>query len=51
VSGFHLAFLIGAALVVAALVVGLTVLQGDGKPQPVEEEVGRDAEPAYSEGC
>jgi hypothetical protein len=51
VSGFHLAFLIGAALVVAALVVGLTVLQGDGKPQPVEEGVGRDAEPAYSEGC
>jgi EmrB/QacA subfamily drug resistance transporter len=50
VSGFHLAFLIGAALVVAALVVGLTVLQGDGRPQSAEEEVG-DAEPAYSEGC
>jgi len=50
VSGFHLAFLIGAALVVAALIVGLTVLQGDGKPQPAEDEV-RDAEPAYSEGC
>jgi len=52
VGGYHLAFLIGAALVVAALVVGLTVLQGDGKPQPIEEEVGGDAEPAYSEsGC
>jgi EmrB/QacA subfamily drug resistance transporter len=52
VSGYHLAFLIGAILIVAALVVGLTVLQGDGKPQPVEEEVGGEAEPAYSEsGC
>ena len=51
-SGFHLAFLIGAALVVAALGVGLTVLQGDGKPQPAEEAVARDAEPAYSDsGC
>src|SRR4051794_4907727 len=50
VSGFHLAFLIGAALVVAALVVGLTVLQGDGRPQSAEDEVG-NAEPAYSEGC
>jgi len=52
VGGYHLAFLIGAALVVAALVVGLTVLQGDGKPQPIEDEIGGDAEPAYSEsGC
>jgi len=53
VSGFHLAFLVGAILVVAALVVGLTVLQGDGKPQPVEgEEAARsDGEPAYSESA
>ncbi len=52
VSGFHLAFLIGAALVVAAGVVGLTVLRGDGKPELAADDVGADAEPAYSEsGC
>jgi hypothetical protein len=51
VGGYHLAFLVGAILIAAALVVGLTVLQGDGKPQPVEGEEGApsDAEPAYSE--
>jgi MFS family permease len=51
VGGYHLAFLVGAILIAAALVVGLTVLQGDGKPQPVEgeERAPSDAEPAYSE--
>ena len=41
-SGYHLAFLIGAALVVAAIVVAATVLQP-------EEQVKRqmDAELAY----
>ena len=47
VSGYHLAFLIGAALIAGALVVGLTVLQGDGRPQ--EAAIEEDAEPAYSE--
>jgi EmrB/QacA subfamily drug resistance transporter len=52
VSGYHLAFLIGAALIGAAVVVGLFVLQGDGKPAPVErEEMASDPEPAYSEAC
>jgi EmrB/QacA subfamily drug resistance transporter len=49
VSGYHLAFLIGAALIGAGLVVGLTVLQGDGRPQ--EPAIEEDAEPAYSEAC
>jgi EmrB/QacA subfamily drug resistance transporter len=52
VSGYHLAFLIGAVLIGLAVVVGLFVLQGDGKPQPVErEEMASDREPAYSEAC
>jgi EmrB/QacA subfamily drug resistance transporter len=52
VSGYHLAFLIGAILIGAAVAVGVFVLQGDGKPEPVEhEEMARDREPAYSEAC
>ena len=52
VSGYHLAFVIGAALIGAAILVGLFVLQGDGKPEPVEnEEMASDREPAYSEAC
>jgi EmrB/QacA subfamily drug resistance transporter len=50
-SGYHLAFLIGAALVVAAIVVGLTVLEPEDRAQ---EQAAADAEepcaePAYSE--
>jgi MFS family permease len=51
-SGYHLAFLIGAALIAAAVAVGLAVLQGDGRPAeaPAEEERRRpEGEPAYSE--
>jgi hypothetical protein len=52
VSGYHLAFLIGAALIGAAVVVGLFVLQGDGRPEPAEhEEMASDRKPAYSEAC
>ena len=52
VGGYHLAFLIGAILIGAALVVGAVVLQGDGKPEPIpgEAEAG-EGEPAYSEAC
>ena len=41
-SGYHLAFLIGAALVVAAIVVAVTVLQPE---EQAEEQMA--AEPAY----
>jgi EmrB/QacA subfamily drug resistance transporter len=50
-SGYHLAFLIGAALVVAALVVALTVLEPEERATEhaaAEAEGGR-REPAYSE--
>jgi EmrB/QacA subfamily drug resistance transporter len=50
-SGYHLAFLIGAGLVLAALVVALTVLEPDEQPEAeVATETERaGAEPAYSE--
>jgi EmrB/QacA subfamily drug resistance transporter len=53
VGGYHLAFGIGAALVVVALVAGLVVLQGSGRPQPADgDEMAAETEPAYSEvGC
>jgi EmrB/QacA subfamily drug resistance transporter len=53
-SGYHLAFLIGAALVVAAIVVAVTVIQPEEK---AEEELAHKAdaerprEPAYSEAA
>jgi EmrB/QacA subfamily drug resistance transporter len=46
-SGYHLAFLIGAGLVLAALVVALTVLQPEGRATTEAKRVGTD--PAYSE--
>jgi MFS family permease len=47
-SGYHLAYLVGAALVALALVVALVVLQP--KPGPARQaEAEADAEPAYSE--
>jgi EmrB/QacA subfamily drug resistance transporter len=54
-SGYHLAFLVGAGLVVAAIAIGVTVLQPDERPESEEPE--SDArrtersgpEPAYSE--
>jgi EmrB/QacA subfamily drug resistance transporter len=50
-SGYHLAFLIGAALVAAALVVALTVLEPEERAEEhaaAEAEAG-SREPAYSE--
>jgi EmrB/QacA subfamily drug resistance transporter len=55
-SGYHLAYLIGAALVVVAIVVAATVLQSEEaakatvEPEPQPGRAERDAEPAYSEG-
>jgi EmrB/QacA subfamily drug resistance transporter len=51
-SGYHLAFLIGAALIAAAVAVGLAVLEGDGRPAEARAEEERprpEGEPAYSE--
>jgi EmrB/QacA subfamily drug resistance transporter len=51
-SGYHLAFLIGAALIAAAVAVGLAVLKGDGRPAEARAEEERrrsECEPAYSE--
>jgi len=52
-GGYHLAFLIGAALVVAAIVVAATVLepekQAEGRMAPDGEEAGGG--PAYSEAA
>ena len=47
-SGFHLAFIIGAVLVVAAIVVGLTVLQSeeDAQAQVASEHAPSGAKPA-----
>jgi EmrB/QacA subfamily drug resistance transporter len=54
-SGYHLAFLIGAILIAAAFVVGLTVLQSEERAAEAAAETGEkqtgEGEPAYSEGC
>ncbi len=47
-SGYHLAFLIGAALVIAAVVVAVAVLEQPSERTEAELEPG-DREPAYSE--
>lgn len=54
-GGFHLAYLIGAALVVVALVAAVAVLRG-GSPAAVGHDDAQPAarrrrEPAYSEAC
>jgi EmrB/QacA subfamily drug resistance transporter len=51
-SGFHLAYLIGAALVVVAIGAAIGVLRS-GSPAPAEHraERSRPREPAYSEAC
>jgi hypothetical protein len=46
-SGYHLAFLIGAGLVVAGIVVAVTVLET--KEQTEEQVAPGDAESAYPE--
>jgi MFS family permease len=48
-SGFHLAFLIGALLVVASLVVAVTVLQPVRRAATSASPESIEAEPAYSE--
>jgi EmrB/QacA subfamily drug resistance transporter len=52
-SGYHLAFVIAAGLVVAAVAVAVTVLQPEGEAQVEGEEAAElpDAEPAYSEAA
>src|SRR4051794_31300111 len=47
-AGYHLAFLIGAVLVLAALAVALVVLEPQPRPQG---GAAPNAEPAYSEAC
>ena len=49
-SGYHLAFLIGAILVVAAIVVAITVIQPEERASLEAAEAG-GAEPAYSEAA
>jgi hypothetical protein len=52
-SGYQLAFVIAAGLVVAAVAVALTVLQPEGQAQEeqvADQELGT-AEPAYSEAA
>jgi MFS family permease len=49
-SGYHLAFVIGAVLVVAAIAVGLTVLQPEDRAKrEAAEEQRRGGDAAYSE--
>jgi hypothetical protein len=53
-SGYHLAYLIGAVLVAAALVIALTVLRAPAPAEAMaaaaaEERDQAGAEPAYSE--
>ena len=48
-SGYHLAYLIGAALVAIAIATALTVLRPATAGAPKEDH-GTELEPAYSEG-
>ena len=50
-SGYHLAFVVAAALVVGALVVALTVLKTPEPAQHASEELPCTAEAAYSEAA
>jgi MFS family permease len=52
-SGYHLAFLIGAALVLAAIVVAVTVLQPEkqAEAQAATQAEPPDGRPAYSEAA
>jgi MFS family permease len=53
-SGYHLAYLIGAVLIGVAIVVALTVLRREVRPEEAVERGGHSevaaGEPAYSEG-
>jgi MFS family permease len=48
-SGYHLAFLIGTVLVLAAIVVAVTVLEPEEQPEPDVQRA--DAQRAYSEAA
>jgi EmrB/QacA subfamily drug resistance transporter len=48
-GGYHLAYLIGAGLVLASLVIAVAVLRGERAEVKPRERVA--AEPAYSEAC
>jgi EmrB/QacA subfamily drug resistance transporter len=48
-GGYHLAFLIGAALVLAGLAVAVVVLQGENKKKAAAKASAPAARPAYSE--
>jgi MFS family permease len=48
-SGYHLAFVIGAALVTVALVAAIFVLQPKASPQEAEQPEAAGGEPAFSE--
>jgi hypothetical protein len=53
-SGYHLAFIIGAGLVVAAIVVALTVLEPVAEPEEElaePERIGPEPEPIRSEAA
>jgi EmrB/QacA subfamily drug resistance transporter len=50
-GGYHLAFLIGAALVLAAVAIAVTVLQPEKRAAEAVGEDADGAEPAYSEAA
>ena len=50
-SGYHLAFVIGAALAVAAIAVAVRVLRADDVPAAAEHGAAPAAEPAYCEAA
>jgi hypothetical protein len=50
-SGFHLAYLVGAAAVAIAIVFAAVVLRSQRAAVAVEEAVEPTAEPVYSEAC
>ena len=48
-SGFHLAYLIGAALVAVAIVVALRVLRAETPAEDADEAEPSGSKPAYAE--
>jgi EmrB/QacA subfamily drug resistance transporter len=50
-SGYQLAFIVGAALVLAAIVVAVTVLRPATDPQPQADTTDGEGEPAYSQAA
>ena len=50
-SGFHLAYLIGAALVAVAMAVAVAVLRSGTASAGEAADVGLELEPAYSEAA